>query len=180
MRINIYQLKLLRPGLRSLLLLVCLHLKSETSQKSITLVVIIIINYVIALDEWGVVPVAAACWLAAEAFGVVAMGVWPAGPEVGLSPFSSGAGLCSFLRSAPLSASSWISAFKINLLYITFSLKKQNRQCFTSVCISSSPSSRVRAASCLDLCSRRLTYRIGLDRASITSGGEMQTHEPSC
>lgn len=39
----------------------------------------------------------------------------------------------------------------------------------TSVCWSSSTSSRVRAASCLDLCSRRLTYRMGLDKASITS-----------
>lgn len=43
----------------------------------------------------------------------------------------------------------------------------------TSGCVSSSPSSRVRAASCLDLCSSRLTYRIGLDKASITSGGEI-------
>lgn len=34
---------------------------------------------------------------------------------------------------------------------------------------SSSPSSNVRAASCLDLCSIKLTYLMGLDRASMTS-----------
>lgn len=54
-------------------------------------------------------------------------------------------------------------------------LKKQQEQVLTSVCVSSSPSSRVRAASCLDLCSRRFTYRIGLDRASITSTGDTKT-----
>lgn len=50
----------------------------------------------------------------------------------------------------------------------------------TSVCVSSSPSSSVRAASCLDLCSRRLTYRMGFDRASITSRRNTQKHIQSC
>lgn len=115
-------------------------------------------------------PVVAACWLAAEALGVVAMGVWPAGPEAGLSPFSSGADFRSFLRSAQVSASSWTTPqARVTDEFSLSSQKKTRETGLTSVCVSSSTSSSVRAASCFDLCSKRLTYRIGLDKASITS-----------
>lgn len=53
------------------------------------------------------IPVVTICWLAAEALGVAVTGVWPAGAEEGLSPFSSGAAFGSFLRSTQASASSW-------------------------------------------------------------------------
>lgn len=97
--------KHLTPDLQSLLL-VWLHLKCRED---------VVINKINLLLVTGAIfcertlPVVAACWLAAEALGVVATGVWPTGPEAGLSPFSSGADFKSFFRSADVSTSSWIT-----------------------------------------------------------------------
>lgn len=75
-----------------------------------------------------VLPAAAVCWLAAEALGVAATGVWPAGPEAGLSPFSRGADFRSVLRSAQVSASSWTTRW-IMKQRSAIETKKKKRRC---------------------------------------------------
>lgn len=70
-------------------------------------IVVKIAECFMSLKAGWMIPVVAVCWLAAEALGVVVTGVWPAGAEEGLSPFSNGAAFGSFLRSTQASASSW-------------------------------------------------------------------------